>query len=173
MATSTSILVFWCIPCASAVSVVVLCIIKMFTLLGNSFEEFDVLNSALVVTVYEVQHTGTLNIDLLYHHTELNILTQDTNCSTYCCRRSCRWGETLSLNCDCGYQQACSFRQVIYECGDPQWNDIDRGNWRNPRKKPDPVQLCPPQIAHGLTRASAVRGRRPTAWAMAPPSIMD
>jgi hypothetical protein len=38
-------------------------------------------------------------------------------------------------------------------------------------KKPVPVPLCPPQIPHGLTRdwtrASAVRGRRLTAWAMA------
>jgi hypothetical protein len=35
------------------------------------------------------------------------------------------------------------------------------------------VPLCPPQISHGLTRdrtrASAVRGRRLTAWAMARP----
>jgi hypothetical protein len=39
--------------------------------------------------------------------------------------------------------------------------------------KPVPVPLCPPQIPHGLTRdrtlASAVRGRRLTAWAMARP----
>jgi hypothetical protein len=40
--------------------------------------------------------------------------------------------------------------------------------------KPSPVSLCPPQIPHGLTRArtraSAKRGRRLTAWAMALPS---
>jgi hypothetical protein len=34
-------------------------------------------------------------------------------------------------------------------------------------KKPVPVPLCPPQIPHGLTWASAVRGRRLTAWATA------
>ena len=38
-------------------------------------------------------------------------------------------------------------------------------------ENPVPVPLCPPQIPHGLTRdrtrASAVRGRRLTAWAMA------
>jgi hypothetical protein len=38
-------------------------------------------------------------------------------------------------------------------------------------EKPVPVPLCPPQIPYGLTRngsrASAVRGRRLTAWAMA------
>jgi hypothetical protein len=40
-------------------------------------------------------------------------------------------------------------------------------------KKPVPVPLCPPQIPHGLTRtrtrASAVRGRRLTNWALARP----
>jgi hypothetical protein len=40
--------------------------------------------------------------------------------------------------------------------------------------KPAPVPFCPPQIPHGLTRArtraSAVRDRRLTAWAMARPS---
>jgi hypothetical protein len=38
-------------------------------------------------------------------------------------------------------------------------------------EKPVPVSLCPPQIPHRLTRdrtrASAVRGRQLTAWAMA------
>jgi hypothetical protein len=40
-------------------------------------------------------------------------------------------------------------------------------------EKPVPVPICPPQIPHGLTRdrirASAVVGRRLTAWAMARP----
>jgi hypothetical protein len=40
-------------------------------------------------------------------------------------------------------------------------------------EKPVPVPLCPPQIPHGLTwdqtGASAVGGRRLTAWAMARP----
>jgi hypothetical protein len=48
-------------------------------------------------------------------------------------------------------------------------------NWQGKTKvlggKPVPVPLCPPQIPHGLTRdrtrASAVEGRRLTAWAMA------
>jgi hypothetical protein len=42
-------------------------------------------------------------------------------------------------------------------------------------EKPVPVPLCPPQIPHGLTwartRASAVRSRRLTTWAMARPSL--
>jgi hypothetical protein len=45
-------------------------------------------------------------------------------------------------------------------------------------EKPVPVPLCPPQIPHGLnrerTRASALRGRRLTTWAMArPQSILS
>jgi hypothetical protein len=44
------------------------------------------------------------------------------------------------------------------------------GKSRRTRKNPIPVSWCQPQIAHGLTRArtraSAVRGRRLTAWAM-------
>jgi hypothetical protein len=50
-------------------------------------------------------------------------------------------------------------------------------NWQEKTKvlgeKPVAVPLCPPQIPYGLahdrTRASAVRGRRLTAWAMARP----
>jgi hypothetical protein len=55
-----------------------------------------------------------------------------------------------------------------------RWNEIDRGK---PKYSggggggPGPGPSCPPQIPHGLprdrTRASAVRGRRLTAWAMA------
>jgi hypothetical protein len=43
-------------------------------------------------------------------------------------------------------------------------------------EKPVPAPLCPPQIPHGLTRAqtraSAVRGRRLTTWAMARPPLL-
>jgi hypothetical protein len=43
-------------------------------------------------------------------------------------------------------------------------------------EKPVPVPLCPPQIPHGLTqawtRASAVRGRWLTTWAMARPWVV-
>jgi hypothetical protein len=55
-----------------------------------------------------------------------------------------------------------------------RWNEIDRGKPKYSGKKPVPVPLCPPQIPQGLTwdrtPASAVRGRRLTAWAMARPS---
>jgi hypothetical protein len=54
-----------------------------------------------------------------------------------------------------------------------RWNEIDRGKPKYSGKKPVTVPLCPPQIPHGLTRdrtrASAVTGRRLTAWAMARP----
>jgi hypothetical protein len=60
--------------------------------------------------------------------------------------------------------------QIIYEYGEPRWNDTDRGKPKNSREKPVPVPLCPPQIPHGLTQASAVRDRWLTAWAMALPS---
>jgi hypothetical protein len=67
-----------------------------------------------------------------------------------------------------------SFFSVLPSNGAPvEWN------WRENRstrgEKPFPVPLCPPQIPHGLTRdqtqASAVRGRRLTAWAMARPCL--
>jgi hypothetical protein len=51
-----------------------------------------------------------------------------------------------------------------------RWNEIDRGKPKYSGEKLVPVPLYPPQIPHGLTRdrtrASAVRGRRLTAWAM-------
>jgi hypothetical protein len=60
-----------------------------------------------------------------------------------------------------------------YEFGERQWNDIWQGKTEELGDKPVPVPLCPPQIPHGLirarTRASAVRGRRLTTWAMARP----
>jgi hypothetical protein len=37
------------------------------------------------------------------------------------------------------------------------------GENRQLGEKPVPVPLCPPQTPHGLTRASAVEGRRLTA----------
>jgi hypothetical protein len=56
-----------------------------------------------------------------------------------------------------------------------EWNR--QGKTDNSGEKPVPVPLCPPQTPHGLTRdrtrASAVEGRRLTAWAMARPFITD
>jgi hypothetical protein len=51
-----------------------------------------------------------------------------------------------------------------HECGEPRWNDTDKGKQNKSERKPDPMSLCPPQIPRGLTwaktRASAVRVRR-------------
>jgi hypothetical protein len=56
-----------------------------------------------------------------------------------------------------------------------RWNETDREKSKYSEKKPVPVPLCPPQIPHRLTRdrirASAMGGRRLTAWAMARPSL--
>jgi hypothetical protein len=50
--------------------------------------------------------------------------------------------------------------EKINDCGEPWWNDVDREELG---EKPVEVSLCPPQIPHGLTRASAVRDRLLTA----------
>jgi hypothetical protein len=53
---------------------------------------------------------------------------------------------------------------------------IGKGN-RSTRRKPAPVQLHPPQMPHGLTRAGAraasVRSRRLTAWPTARPYAIE
>jgi hypothetical protein len=86
-----------------------------------------------------------------------------------------RWGESLN----CGHQRACYSSpqmMMIYEYGEPQWNDDT--DWRNERnrRKPVPVPLYPPQIPHWVTRARtpafAARGRRLTAWAMERPWVL-
>jgi hypothetical protein len=88
-----------------------------------------------------------------------------------------RWGETMSLNC--GQQRAyypSPQMMMIYEYGEPQWNDDT--DWRNERnrRKPVPVPLNPPQIPHWVTRARTpafeVRGRRLTALAMGRPWVL-
>jgi hypothetical protein len=55
--------------------------------------------------------------------------------------------------------------QMMYEYGDPRWNDIDRGKPKN-SEKTCPSTTLSLQIPHGLTRASAEIGRRLTAWAI-------
>jgi hypothetical protein len=85
-----------------------------------------------------------------------------------CSCSSCQCGEAMSLNC--GHQQVyCFIPQVIYKYGEPWWNGIER-NTEELGGKPVSMPLCLPQIPRGLTwmqtRASMVRGRQPTAWAM-------
>jgi hypothetical protein len=60
------------------------------------------------------------------------------------------------------------------ECGAVSWM-IGRWNWSTERK-PVPVPLCPPQIAHDLTwartRAAAVGSRWLTSWTTAQPQSL-
>jgi hypothetical protein len=57
---------------------------------------------------------------------------------------------------------------MIYEDGEPRWNNNDRGT-KELGEKPVPVPLFSPKISHGLTRmrmrASVVSGRPVTAEA--------
>jgi hypothetical protein len=53
------------------------------------------------------------------------------------------------------------------ECG-ATGGMLGRGNWSIWRK-PDPLQLCPPQIPHALTQAAKVESRRLIAWVTARP----
>jgi hypothetical protein len=65
---------------------------------------------------------------------------------------------------------------LFFRLMEHRWNEIDRGKPKYLGEKPVPMPLCPPQIPHGLTRyrtrASAVRTRRLTAWAMARPKAV-
>jgi hypothetical protein len=77
--------------------------------------------------------------------------------SSHCC--SCRWGETMNLNCS--HQQAY--------CSSPRWYmsmvNQDKWCWQDKteelEEKPVPMPLCTPHISHGLawawTRASVAR----------------
>jgi hypothetical protein len=56
------------------------------------------------------------------------------------CRRSCRCGETVSLNC--GQQQACCSSRRICIRMEPRWNDTGRGNWRTRRETWPSATLC-------------------------------
>jgi hypothetical protein len=70
-------------------------------------------------------------------------------------------------------------KMIIIFCPFPSNGAPVEWNWQGKTEvlgeKPVPVPLCPPEIPHGLnrdrTRASAVGGRRLTAWAMARPSL--
>jgi hypothetical protein len=58
----------------------------------------------------------------------------------------------------------------MYEYWELRWNDTDRVKLNNSEKKPVPKPFCLPQIPYGLTgvrtRASVVRRRDLTAWAI-------
>jgi hypothetical protein len=80
------------------------------------------------------------------------------------------WG----LLCNPGMKMITVFFFVFPCNGSPmEWNWQGKTKVRG--EKPVPVPHCPQQIPHGLTRdrtrASAVRGRPVTAWAMARPLL--
>jgi hypothetical protein len=62
---------------------------------------------------------------------------------------------------------------IVLPPDDMNWRATVEWYWQEKTEelgeKPVPVPICPPQIPHWLTQASAVRGWRRTAWAMAQP----
>jgi hypothetical protein len=76
----------------------------------------------------------------------------------------------------CNPMMKVTMKMIIF-CPFPSNGAPMKWNWHGETEelgeKPVPAPLCPPQIRHGLTRdrnrASAVGGRRLTAWAMARP----
>jgi hypothetical protein len=80
----------------------------------------------------------------------------------WCQGCSCRWGETMPLNC--GHQRANSSSARWYEYGELRWNDIDKET-----RKTVPEQLCPHGLTRARTRDTVVKGRRLTVWATARP----
>jgi hypothetical protein len=65
---------------------------------------------------------------------------------------------------------------MIYDYGEPRWNDTDRGKQKNSGKKPCPsatlFTINSTWTDLGVTRASTMRGRGLTAWAMAWPTVV-
>jgi hypothetical protein len=91
--------------------------------------------------------------------------------------RSRCYGRTAALKAYCATLWGTwSGFVCFYVLMEHRWNEIDRGKPKYSGEKPVPAPLCPPQIPHGTTRdrtrASAVRGRRLTAWATARPDKM-
>jgi hypothetical protein len=86
-----------------------------------------------------------------------------------------RWGGSSTLAWMPTYVSILRIPQMVWV-----WRATVEWYWQGTTEelgeKPFPVPLCPPQIPHGLTwartRASAVTGRRLTAWAMARPIRM-
>jgi hypothetical protein len=72
-----------------------------------------------------------------------------------CC--SCRWGETVLLNF--GLNGLLFIPQMIYESGEPWWNDIHGGKPKNSERNLSQCHFFQ-QISHGPARVSAVRNWR-------------
>jgi hypothetical protein len=84
--------------------------------------------------------------------------------------RSRNYGRTAALRIIVQPCDEDDYFIFVFPCnGAPvEWNG--KGKTEVLGEKPVPVPLCPPQIPRGPTRASAVRGRWQTAWAMARPT---
>jgi hypothetical protein len=98
----------------------------------------------------------------LRNHTAPKLKTTTTK-TTSSVVLKCQRCDTTSVKC--GHQRAyCSSHRgymMIYEYGEPRWNDIDK-RYQIIRRKLVPLPGCPKQIPHDLTRArtwaTVVRG---------------
>jgi hypothetical protein len=85
-----------------------------------------------------------------------------------------RWGGSSTQAWMPTYVSILRIPQMIWVCR-PTVEWYWQGKAEELWEKPLPVPLCPPEIPHGLTRArtraSAVRGRRLTTWAMSRPNL--
>jgi hypothetical protein len=85
-----------------------------------------------------------------------------------------RTHRSLKASCATPVMKMSSLFYQILQLMEHQWNEIDRGK-PTTRRKTCPSATLSTETPHGLTRdrtrASAVEGRRLTAWAMARPNI--
>jgi hypothetical protein len=102
---------------------------------------------------------GTCSRFFLRRATQQKLRTH-RSLKAYCATLWWRWRERWSVF-------------LFFQVMEHRWNENDRGQPKYSGEKPVPAPLCPPQIPHWMTqdrtRASAVGGRRLTAWAMARP----
>jgi hypothetical protein len=101
-----------------------------------------------------------------------NVFCWSINISLKCSPPPWRWGGSSTQARMLTYVSILRIPQMIWVWRVMVEWYID-GKTEELWEKPVPVPLCPPQIPHGLTRAwtraSVVRGRRPTTWAMIGP----
>jgi hypothetical protein len=102
------------------------------------------------------EHTGTMNLFVIYFYSALEILYQDK----FYIIISGVGLSPLGTAATCGLLYK---PQMIDEgdCGAIGGMKIGRGN-QSTRRKPAPAPLCPPQIPHDQTRAAAVGSQRLT-----------
>jgi hypothetical protein len=142
---------------------------RLWSIRGGSVDDGDFEPRALHHTS-EVLSSLTSDLTVTKFQTAVNCYVARLLGFIVCSCRSCRlgWDYVSELRPPTGL---LFIPQIIYEYGEPWWNDIDSEKPNKFGEKPVPVPLCPPQISHGLTReqtrASAVKGQRLTVWATA------